>query len=605
MKTSSLYIASLEPESGSLVISLGAMQLLKSHLGKVAYFRPIIKVASHKNSDIVFMQEHFALGMSYEQSYCFTIAQVEKLQSEDKYDEIILTILQRFKELQREFDFVLCEGMNRSIFNTIFDFDINLDIAKNLQIPYISVLNAKGKNAKELFDTVKIEDSCIKENSCTHFGTFINRLSDKDFNELTRLKQKHNPSHPIFLLPEIEELDQPTLQEVQSYLNTTLLYGKVEDLSRVVKRTIVASMRVEHYLEHIQDGDLVIVSGDRSDIIIASLAAIYSSEFPHICGIVLSGDLKPRKSVAKMLDGLKEYMIPILHSEQDTITTAFKIHSIRSRLRVGSERKIALALGNFSANIDEEFLKDRIQSISSTVMTPTMFEFSLFELAAKDKKRVVLPESEDERILQATEILLRRGVDEIILLGDEKTITEQSARLGLDISKATIINPDTSELKEIFVNEFYEMRKHKGLHIEVAQDAMQKKEYFATMMVQLGYADGMVSGAITTTADTIRPALQIIKTKPDVSIVSSLFFMCLSDKVLVYADCAINQDPDAQALAQIAISSAKTTAYFGIEPQVAMLSYSTGDSGSGEDVEKVRSATAIVKQREPNLVVEG
>jgi len=234
-----------------------------------------------------------------------------------------------------------------------------------------------------------------------------------------------------------------------------------------------------------------------------------------------------------------------------------------------------------------------------------MFEYKLFERARVNKKRIVLPESSDERILRAAEIILRRGVADIILIGTEEEIKENYLRLGLDLSKATIIDHLNSKLMQEFTEAFYEQRKEKGLTKEAAKDAMGHVNYFGTMMVHLGYADGMVSGAIHSTGETIRPALQIIKTKPNISIVSSVFFMCLKTKVLVYGDCAVNQDPDALALSQIAISSAETAEAFGITAKVAMLSYSTGDSGTGADVDKVREATKLLKEQKPELLVEG
>jgi phosphate acetyltransferase len=234
-----------------------------------------------------------------------------------------------------------------------------------------------------------------------------------------------------------------------------------------------------------------------------------------------------------------------------------------------------------------------------------MFEYNLFERARSNRKKIVLPESDDERILRATEILLRRDVVDIILLGNKDEIEHKSASLGLDISKAEIVCPCESPLMDTYVEEFYELRKKKGLSKEAAKDAMMHVTYFATMMVHMGHADGMVSGAIHTTGDTIRPALQIIKTKPGISTVSSIFFMCLDTKVLVYGDCAVNQDPNASELAQIAISSSDTAKMFGIDPKVAMLSYSTGSSGQGDDVEKVREATRLVKEMRSDVFVDG
>ncbi|NPA60010.1 MAG: phosphate acetyltransferase, partial [Epsilonproteobacteria bacterium] len=289
----------------------------------------------------------------------------------------------------------------------------------------------------------------------------------------------------------------------------------------------------------------------------------------------------------------------------DTYTTAKKLSKAHARVSVDSHRKIALALGLFNSSVDIEAIESKIQTEVKNVMTPMMFEYQIFEIARKRKKRIVLPESSDERILRAAEIIMRREVADIILLGDREDVIQNSLRFGLDLSKVQIINHNTSNLIDEFSKTFYEMRKHKSLTLEGAKDAMSHANYFATMMVHLGYADGMVSGAISSTGETIRPALQIIKTKPDTSIVSSLFFMCLESEVLIYGDCAINKDPNAEDLAQIAISCAKTAKAFSIEPKVAMLSYSTGDSGSGEDVDKVKKATQIVKKQNPKLLIDG
>jgi phosphate acetyltransferase len=284
---------------------------------------------------------------------------------------------------------------------------------------------------------------------------------------------------------------------------------------------------------------------------------------------------------------------------------ATKIEAIKAKISSTSERKIALGMGLFFDNIDTNLLLSKLNTPSEPIMTPFMFEYTLFEKARAHKKTIVLPESEDERILRAAEIILHRGIANIILLGNEQAITHHAGILGLDISKATIIDPDTSPLLETFTDAFYQMRRHKGLQYHAAQDAMVHGTYFGTMLVHQGMADGMVSGATHTTADTIRPALQIIKTKPGISIVSSVFFMCLDTKVLVYGDCAVNQNPDKNELAQIALSSAQTAKAFDIQPRVAMLSYSTGESGSGEDVDKVKMATRIAKEIQSNLLIEG
>lgn len=607
MKTKSLYISSLEQAAGSLIVAMGIMELLKGRLGKVAFFRPVILDTTEKDKDIAFMQEYYALNMNEEEMYGYTVHQVESLIAENKYNEVLENLIDKCKILESKYDFVLIEGLNQANFSQTLDFDINLSIAKNLSSPFISILKGKNKSVKEVIDEIHIEAEAIKAAGCQHFATFVNRLGEAEFEEL-KILNKQEPLHnaPIYFLPEVPELDTPTVAEVKKALGCMHIYGEEKDLRRVVKQSKIAAMKLDNFLEYIEDGDLVITSGDRSDIIVGCLSTVFSNNYPNISGILLTAGMMPHKSINKLIAGFKDLSIPILSVEDGTFNTAVNVAKVPARITPQSVRKIALAMGLFSANVNVSEIEQSINTESSTSsITPIMFEYALFERARKERKKIVLPESNDERILRATEILLRRDVADIILLGVEDEVRQKSASLGLDISKATIIDPLSSPLMEEFVTSFYEMRKAKGLALDVARDSMMMKNYFGTMMVYSGYADGMVSGAIHTTQETIRPALQIIKTKPGISIVSSLFFMCLETKVLVYGDCAVNQDPNAEELAQIAISSADTAKMFGIEPKIAMLSYSTGDSGKGEEVEKVRLATKIVKETRPDLLVEG
>ena len=251
-----------------------------------------------------------------------------------------------------------------------------------------------------------------------------------------------------------------------------------------------------------------------------------------------------------------------------------------------------------SGNLDE------ILSVKQDIITPLRFENSLFKLAAKDKKTVVLPESEDERILRASEILLKSGAANLILLGDENEVKFEAEKLGINLSGARFINLEKNEYADRLTAALFEARKSKGVSLEQARELMRDRTYFATMLVQEGLADAMVSGANTTTAHTIRPALQIIKTLPNSPLVSSSFIMCFDEEILIYADCAINPNPDAQQLAQIALASADTARAFGLEPRVAMLSYSSGDSGSGADIDLVRSAGGIAHSLAPALKIE-
>jgi phosphate acetyltransferase len=238
-------------------------------------------------------------------------------------------------------------------------------------------------------------------------------------------------------------------------------------------------------------------------------------------------------------------------------------------------------------------------------MTPIMFEYELIERAKAHPRRIVLPEGEDDRVLRAADILLRRRVVDLTILGDERETRARGAALGLDLAGAEIVDPAGASVRDEYAHVYYELRKHKGITEELARDVVGDPSYFATMLVHRGAADGMVSGAAHTTGDTIRPAFEIIKVSPGSALVSSVFFMCLTDRVLVYGDCAVNPQPDSEGLAEIAISSAETARSFGIDPYVAMLSYSTGTSARGERVDTVRRATEIARERRPDLKIDG
>ena len=603
MQIKSLYISANEKNVGVLFVAMGMMEILKRNLHRVAFFRPIIASKDIRDHDIDFMLQKYKLEQYYEDAYGFDLEYVESMIASKRSDELLNEMIEKFKKLEERYDFVLCEGMRRSSLGVLNDFDLNLMFAQNFGSAYINIINAKERSTQEIYENLLIENRQILKSGCTHFATFVNRLEEQ---KLLLLQEKLSYGDlNVYLLREIKELDMPTVEDVIEALEAQKIDFREEDNARVIKQFKIAALGVDNYLEYIEEGDLVVVPADRSEIVLALLCSLYSSEFPNISGIVFPFGMQPHENIQKMMRGLKRLNIPILSVTTDTYATAANLQKVYAKLRVKSERKIALALGLFHASVDAKRFEQKLANQKSELITPKMFEYRLFESARQNKQRIVLPESSDERILRAAEIVLRRNVADIILLGDPKEVREHYLRLGLDLSEATIIDHKTSELFKEFANTFYELRKEKGVTPESAEDAMMKVSYFGTMMVHLGYADGMVSGAIHSTADTLRPALQIIKTTPDVSIVSSVFFMCLDTQVLVYGDCAINQDPNEEELAQIALSSAKTAQSFGIEPRVAMLSYSTGQSGSGADVEKVRNATVILKRQAPELLVEG
>lgn len=602
MNIHTLFVSASQSNSGSIIVTMGLMQMLKSKIGRVAFFRPLIDTTPERNHDIRFMKEYFRLSQSYEESYGIGKSEFETLMAEGKPSDAIGIIIANLEKLKAKNDFVLIEGISPSELPSGIGFDLNIELAKNLDAGFISILNAKNKTAKEILNELTIESESLKSHNVREFMTIVNRISADEIIPVRKICHKHAA---LYFTPEVDELDRITINDILKHLDCKVLFGEAKDFNRIVSAKLVAAMNSAHFLERLSEKALIIVPSDRSDIITATLLGLYSKNCPNVAGIVLTGNLKLSESVITLLDGLDSLTLPILSTPWDSYTSAIKINEIKAKITASSERKIALAMGLFFDHVDVNAVLAKLEAPTEHTMTPAMFQYTLFEKARSDKKTIVLPESSDERILRAAEIVLHRGIANIIVLGNPDDILHRSGVLGLDITAATIIDPDTSNLRDAFADEFYRLRAHKGLQLHAARDAMAHANYFGTMLVYKGLAHGMVSGAVHTTADTIRPALQIIKTSPGISIVSSVFFMCMDAQVLVYGDCAVNQNPDADELAQIAISSANTARAFGIEPRVAMLSYSTGESGSGEDVERVKEATRIAKKMESDLLIEG
>jgi len=596
----------MEPRGGKSVIALGVMELLSRRLRNLGFFRPIIPDVEFDNN-IQLIRKRYNVKLPYADMYAFRHQDAQDLIAEGKYDSVLKTILSNYKELEGKCDFVLCEGTDYTGVSSAFEFDFNADIANNLGSPILAIINGRGKSIDGIVDAVKVARESFEDHGCTILATIINRVKPQDIEDIVkRLKAEKFGDQPIYTLPEEALLGKPTVGEIATALNCQILQSTPEQLNREVLDFKVAAMKLPNYLEHVADGDLIITPGDRADIILGSLAASVSETYPNISGLLLTGGLMPEPQILRLVEGFKnQFPVPIVLVNTDTYKTAMNASSVRAALTPENERKIASALGLFESHVDIAELEKRIEVVRSNRVTPIMFEYELVQRAQKSRQRIVLPEGEEERILRASEILLRRNVAELILLGNPEIIRQKIGSLGLDLEGISVIDPLESHLHVKYAQTYYEMRKHKGISEQMAMDTMTDVSYFGTMMVYKGQAGGMVSGAIHTTGDTIRPALQIIRTQPDVSVVSSVFLMCLADRVLVYGDCAVNPDPNAEQLADIAISSAETAGIYGIEARVAMCSYSTGESGSGQEVDKVREATRIVKQRCPDLKVEG
>ena len=601
-----LYIATMEPRSGKSVVLLGLMELLSRRIQNIGIFRPIIQAGERKDDYIELALTRYKLKFRYEDLYGCTHQEARALLSSGQYESLMKTLVDKYRALERQSDFVVCVGTDYTGVATAFEFDFNADVANQMGCPLLTVVSGEGKTAEDVVAATKMTREAFQDKGCTILATVVNRVKASILDSVARqLEEKKAETGPVYILKEEPALNYPTVGEIARALNGRLLGGEGSGLDREVRLTKVAAMQLTHVLERIGDGDLIITPGDRADVILGSLVTLFSEKGPSLAGLVLTGGMEPEPKILSLIEGLKKPNFPIMLVDADTFTTATNVNSIVSVIHPESERKIVLALGVFESGVDVAELAERIAVVRSTRVTPIMFEYNLIERAKADRRHIVLPEGVEDRILRAAEIVLRRNAADLTLLGNMDEIQKKIATLGLDLKRAQIVDPSRSEWLGDFGETFFQLRSHKGVPRDLARDTMLDVSYFGTMMVHKGLADGMVSGSVHTTQHTLRPAFEFIRTKPGYSLISSVFFMCLADRVLVYGDCAVNPNPNPEQLADIAIASAETAKAFGIEPRIAMLSYSTGESGKGEDVEKVREATQIARERRPDLKIEG
>ena len=603
-----IYIATSDQNSGKSIITLGLMSILIGKTAKVGYFRPIIEdfVDGEQDNHIETVLSHFNLDIQFEEAYAITKSKLIKKKNKGKIGEVLDLIIEKYKKLEERFDFVLVEGTSFTGEGTSIELDLNVLIAKNLGIPTIIIGSGIGKTLDELVDSLYLVYDSFKVKEVEVLSVFANKVQPENIELVTKSLQKSLPESVLInTIPLISSLNNPTMQEIVNELDAKVLFGE-NYLNNEIGHFSVGAMQLHNYLVHLHDNALVITPGDRSDIILGALQANESANYPTISGIILTGNILPEESILKLIEGLSA-IVPIIAVDGGTYHITNKIGAIKSEIYANNTHKIETSITTFEKYVDNDALSERLITFVPEGMTPKMFQYNMVKRAKQHRKHIVLPEGNDDRIITAASRLLDMDVVDISIIGDKKQIENKVAELGIsfDFSKVNIINPIESEFYEDYANTYYELRKAKNISITTARDLMEDVSYFGTMMVYKGHADGMVSGAAHTTQHTILPALQFIKTKPNSSVVSSVFFMCLEDRVSVFGDCAINPNPTAEQLAEIAISSADSSSAFGIEPKIAMLSYSSGSSGKGDEVEKVRAATEIVKIKRPDLKIEG
>jgi phosphate acetyltransferase len=603
-----VFIATSEPYCGKSIIVLGLVNMLLGKTKKVGYFKPIINAdpGEKKEDHIATVTEYFGLSVNYEDGFAFTRSQALQMIQNKGQGEMIDIIISKFKKLEEAYDFTVVEGSDFVGEGTAFEFDANISIAKNLAAPVIIVISGENKTTAQAITMTLSVFNNFQARDVQVLAVVVNKVNAELAEDMKQLLATQLDGEIIIAVIPLEiSLKSPTMGEINERLGGKLLFGG-DQLDNQVDHFITGAMQVPNFLNYLKENVLIVTPGDRGDIIISALQANLATSYPKISGIVLSAGFEPEEPLMRLIRGSPSIM-PIISVKTGTFETSANLGAIQSRMTPANRKKIQLAIDVFEKYVDVKALDERLVTFKPEGITPHMFQYQLTKWAKNEIKHIVLPEGNEDRILKAAARLIDQKIVELTLLGDPAEIAASVKRLGLalDLNNIRIIDPVKSAYYEDYVHTFYELRKHKNVELEMARDTMIDVSYFGTMMVYKGHADGMVSGAVHTTQHTIRPALQFVKTKPGISVVSSVFFMCLPDRVCVFGDCAVNPNPTAEQLAEIAISSAESSRRFGIEPKIAMLSYSSGTSGEGEEVEKVRKATGIVKQKRPDLKVEG
>ncbi|MEU6463653.1 phosphate acetyltransferase [Streptomyces sp. NPDC046976] len=598
--TRSVYLTGIDRGDGRQVVELGVMELLTRQVDRVGVFRPLV----HDGPDRLFelLRARYRLSQDPATVIGMDYREASAIQAEQGTDELVSTLVDRFHQLARSFDVVLVLGTDFAATQLPDELALNARLANEFGASVLPIVGGRGQNAESVRAEVRNAYRAYHGLGCDVLAMIANRVAREDRDELAERLASRLPV-PCYVLPDEPALSAPTIAQIAQALDARVLLGDDSGLARDALGFVFGGAMLPNLLTALTPGCVVITPGDRADLVVGALAA-HSAGTPPIAGMLLTLDEVPSQEILTLAARLAPGT-PVLSVRGNSFPTAERLFSLEGRMTAATPRKAETALGLFERHVDTAELARRISAPSGDRVTPMMFEHTLLERARTDRRRVVLPEGTEERVLHAAEVLMRRGVCDLTLLGPVDQIRKKAADLGIDLGDSQLIDPATSELRDAFAEKYAALRAHKGVTVELAYDVVTDVNYFGTLMVEEGLADGMVSGSVHSTAATIRPAFEIIKTRPEAEIVSSVFFMCLAEKVLVYGDCAVNPDPDAEQLADIAVQSAATAARFGVEPRIAMLSYSTGTSGTGADVDKVRAATELVRARRPDLKIEG
>ncbi|NUP47116.1 MAG: phosphate acetyltransferase [Catenulispora sp.] len=613
-----MYITSTDAASGKTVVALGVAEAMSRRVRRLGVFRPVVRGGGAVDEVVELIRTRYRIDEPYEDCVGTT------------YDAVHLdparaveTIVDRYRDLAARSEAVVVVGSDYTDAANSTEFGFNATVAANLGLPVLLVVGGMDRTPQDVAAVVRVSRQELARVHATELAVVVNRVPAGEQEAVQReviavfgpavghAGPVAGPGGPggsaplVFTIPEVPGLTAPTIRDLVRSADGVQISGDPALLDREAANLVVAAMSLPNVLDRLTEGVAVIAPGDRTAGLVPGLLAAHDApNFPALSGVFLTGGFTLPASVSRLLDGVHS-PLPIIATSRDTLQTALGLAAVRGEITAEHPGKVETALGAFARGVDTSTLLDRLQVTRSVVVTPLMFQSQLLERARSQRRRIVLPEGTDDRILRAADIVSRRGAADLTVLGEEEKVRTRANALGLDLSGVRVVSPSDPDLVEEFGQEYTRLRAHKGMTLDRARDLVQDVSYFGTMMVHTGRADGMVSGAIHTTAHTIRPAFEIIRTEPGVSVVSSVFFMLLADRVLVYGDCAVLPDPDAAQLADIAVSSARTAQAFGVRPRVAMLSYSSGESGSGEGVEKVREAAKLAHAKDPDLPLEG
>ncbi|GGY89305.1 MULTISPECIES: phosphate acetyltransferase [Shewanella] len=608
---------------GLTSISLGMVRALERHGVKVRFFKPIAQLRPDdkgpERSTTILSKSPTVNPLEP-----FDMAHAESLIRADQTDVLMEQIIARVSESVGATETLIVEGLVHTRSHHFAD-DINYAVAKALDADIIFVATPGNDTPIGLMNRLEIAyHSWGGAQNRRLIGAIVNKIGapvDEEGRMRPDLSEMfdHDPSQHIdtagmFQLPGKSPLRilgsvpynlalvSPRASDLAKHLSARILNAGEMHTRRLRKVTFCARS-LPNMVTHIKTDSLLVTSGDRSDVIVSACLAAMNGV--KIGALLLSGGYEPEPAIMELCEQAFETGLPVFLIDSNTWQTSLNIQRFDHEVPVDDAVRIDLVQEYVASHIDQNWIESVTEnSPREHRLSPPAFRYKLTELARAAHKTVVLPEGDEPRTIKAAAICAERGIAHCVLLGKRDEIMRIANLQGVTLGDGIdIVDPD--EVRERYVQPMVELRRGKGMTEVVAREQLEDNMVLGTMMLAQDEVDGIVSGAVHTTANTIRPPLQLIKTAPGSNLVSSIFFMLMPDQVLVYGDCAINPDPDAEQLADIAIQSAESAKAFGIEPRVAMISYSTGNSGSGSDVDKVREATRIAKEKRPDLVIDG